>query len=1502
MQGKLFPPQLEQCESHVKDCQQCHETLVELSANDTLSDRIFEALKPETTDALGEETPAAEKDSVEIQNLLHRLNSDDFKLDAMRFRQSRGNDQEMVNPEIIADRAAEVLRCLTPEAESLGVLGDYTLVRLIGAGSTGVVFQAVDQKLDRTVALKVLRPSLGETARERFLAEAKSAASIEHVNVVTIFEVGKVGRLAYMAMPWLPGQTLESLLASAEQLSADQIVKITTQVAAGLSAAHQNNLVHRDIKPANLWICEDDFRLKILDFGLARISDDDPNLTATGMLAGTPSFMSPEQTRGLELDGRSDLFSLGCVLYRLLTGKLPFGAPTVLAVLSSIQSHHPTPPVGLKSDVSQNLSDLTMCLLEKQPADRPQSALQTIELLQTPREQWSLAVQNYAATPAQNIAVNNRPAASPKSASSGRGWSSWFLAAIGLAMLGTIGWWFAPQIIRVATDQGEVVIETNDDNVEVQVLQDGKIVRVVDTQTHQSFALKSGQYSFNAVPTEQEDGETNTFSISPNALTVRRGDSAILSVTLVTKEAASVASEERETSIKVPVRALYKGKPFQHWIETARFDNHIPTITQAMVACAKIKETKEEQDQLLALTCKLARHHGSNVVGASPDSDLYHESFMAVLDHCDDDEILEFIRKELNAGTVQSRKFIYAWMFHVSGRNSGISNEDLAQRNRVRMRTAELSEAFSKNLDAPFVTQLAEAMLDRGALETAEEDSEKLLRQIRDSSLGAAIKESVKTVGLTKRYELAKLALEVFPDDSQIFKIYRKDLFDSKLDDTTIKSEGFSLGLFPNTEIPWPVARVNLLKSILQALAPSEWSGKRPKLDPKTEARRFAAAADLLAEVVDGFLSDMPQGIEITAEGEAIVSPGKSEIEGLKEEVRISVDPSTSDFSLAGTPEDTALVQKAFEDWTSTRNLLQQILNPNREQNLLLQQVSQNGRFGGGGGGFGFSTQQSFEPLPPDRLCRNVLQTIHTIGQRSSDEKVKQSLIKTLTRLEAALGPDETFTENAFLGGIPGAPLREDIKYVLANLRGTPINAPANTRLRNDQQSNNALPENAPVAPGIPIANAKTAESDIKPKDQTVSATKPFFKGQTFNRWFHTAFYDRDLRSRADAMDGCAATAETEQEWEQLIGLTRDLARQYGSRVSGLNRETDYLEDAMVKVLNKAGVDRTLEFFKTEIAQGNASSLAFCEKWFYTTTDGSLEVPGIRHEHEMRDTVANRTVELLDDMNINMESPGVLDLLGALIRWRGQKKEILNPIRNSSFGAKLKKLLINGDLQQQIRLRTVALPILKEDQQIMDLYVSTLVNPELNEGTFELPEGSHIHGSWARYLLLNSFSHFVFPSDWETEQSEKKSDSDSPNINHAVEALTRVLDGIFVSGKQKLKFSDSQAYSPFHPMQVMTDRELVRILLRHLYHVSHQVREDENKRRLIESIEKIRQWLSSQDWSPTIDGEFDKQLITLGKDTEYLMALLKGKELPERHQPSSLWNANSGGGFGGGVF
>ena len=546
LNGNFHPPQLDLLESHLKDCEHCYDTLAGLNGDDTLTERLAEVLQhgdSENAEENPDDSFEAPGDSAEIQNLLGRLTSEDFKRSAMAAGPKHDHRDRTAQMEMVADRAAEILRCVTSDEESLGILGDYKLTHLIGAGSTGVVFQALDQPLNRTVALKVLRPSLGEAARTRFLTEAKLAASIEHANVVTIFQVGQIDRLAFMAMQWLPGQTLDDLLSSGEQLSDEQIVEIIRQVATGLHAAHQNQLVHRDIKPANLWICEEDHQLKLLDFGLARINDGNHNLTATGMLAGTPGFMSPEQTRGLELDGRSDLFSLGCVLYRLLAGQLPFDAPSILATLSSIQSDHPVAPVKINSKADQDLSDLAMCLLEKRPEDRPQSAAQVVELLTTPREQWSLQVPTHTNLLQPNDGTSRPQTKAIGAGGNGRKWTTWIAAMLGLLMLGGFGW----QMFRIKTDQGEIVIKTSDDDVEVQVLQHGEVIKVIDTKTQQSFSLKSGQYSFRAVASDSSKAaeEGNSFTIEPETLTMKRGDSVTVSVTVKPNQNANpqVASD-----------------------------------------------------------------------------------------------------------------------------------------------------------------------------------------------------------------------------------------------------------------------------------------------------------------------------------------------------------------------------------------------------------------------------------------------------------------------------------------------------------------------------------------------------------------------------------------------------------------------------------------------------------------------------------------------------------------------------------------------------------------------------------------------------------------------------------------------------------------------------------------------------------------------------------------------------------------------------------------------
>jgi hypothetical protein len=255
----------------------------------------------------------------------------------------------------------------------VGRLAHYRVVRALGAGGMGAVFLAVDESLGRRVALKVMLPEHAAEpgARERFLREARAAAAVNHDNVVTIFQVGEDGGMPFIAMELLAGTSLAAYLIEHGRLTAAQALRIGREAAAGLDAAHARGLIHRDVKPANIWLEAPHGRVKILDFGLAKSSDERADgLTATGQVVGTPGFMSPEQARGRPLDARSDLFSLGTVLYLLVTGQMPFDGRTTMAVLTALAVDEPIPVRQLAPDVPEAFAAEIHRLLSKRPADR----------------------------------------------------------------------------------------------------------------------------------------------------------------------------------------------------------------------------------------------------------------------------------------------------------------------------------------------------------------------------------------------------------------------------------------------------------------------------------------------------------------------------------------------------------------------------------------------------------------------------------------------------------------------------------------------------------------------------------------------------------------------------------------------------------------------------------------------------------------------------------------------------------------------------------------------------------------------------------------------------------------------------------------------------------------------------------------------------------------------------------------------------------------------------
>ena len=293
-------------------------------------------------------------------------------------------------------------------AGELGWLAHYRVLRLLGEGGMGMVFLAEDSLLSRPVALKVIRPEIGDTPgiAQRFMREARTTAAIKHDHIVTIYQVGQENGIPFLAMEYLKGMSLDEWLDRGRRPSVEVVLRIGREIAAGLSAAHRQNLIHRDIKPANIWLEAPAGRVKILDFGMARSEREDVEITGTGAVMGTPAYMAPEQARGEPAGVSSDLFSLGCVLYRLCAWRLPFEGESVTAVLTSLATETPPAPRDLNDRIPVGLSVLIMRLLHKMPEARPVSAdAVDRELLNIERELLAERqnVESPAAVPAMDV-------------------------------------------------------------------------------------------------------------------------------------------------------------------------------------------------------------------------------------------------------------------------------------------------------------------------------------------------------------------------------------------------------------------------------------------------------------------------------------------------------------------------------------------------------------------------------------------------------------------------------------------------------------------------------------------------------------------------------------------------------------------------------------------------------------------------------------------------------------------------------------------------------------------------------------------------------------------------------------------------------------------------------------------------------------------------------------------------------------------------------------------
>ncbi|NJM08568.1 serine/threonine protein kinase, partial [Candidatus Gracilibacteria bacterium] len=252
------------------------------------------------------------------------------------------------------------------------ILGRFTIIEELGRGGMAVVYKAVQSDLDRVVALKVLPLELSRDSSyiARFRHEARSAARLEHPHIVPIYEIGEADGAHFIAMKFIPGQTLKEVIQQEHAMGLARAVELLTPIAAALDYAHRHGVVHRDIKPSNMMLTGEGW-MYLTDFGLAKGATAGDGLTRTGTVMGTPEYMSPEQAQGLlEVGPASDIYALGVVLYEMLTGDYPFQAETPLGMLAARLVHAPRPPRQLRPDLPLDVEAVVMRALARDPQHR----------------------------------------------------------------------------------------------------------------------------------------------------------------------------------------------------------------------------------------------------------------------------------------------------------------------------------------------------------------------------------------------------------------------------------------------------------------------------------------------------------------------------------------------------------------------------------------------------------------------------------------------------------------------------------------------------------------------------------------------------------------------------------------------------------------------------------------------------------------------------------------------------------------------------------------------------------------------------------------------------------------------------------------------------------------------------------------------------------------------------------------------------------------------------
>jgi WD40 repeat protein len=476
LDGVLAPEVEAAVVAHLDTCAQCQRTLEELAGGG----EPLLAVARQVGAAPPVSTPA-------LRAVLHGL----------------AHDTEVPDePEAGPDGGVLALLAPPERPGEIGRLGPYAVLGVIGRGGMGVVLKAHDESLRRPVAIKVLAPQLAAApaARERFLREARAAAAVRNEHVVAIHAVEEAYGLPFLVMEYLPGETLQERIERGGPLGPEEVVRIGRAAAEGLAAAHARGLVHRDVKPSNILL--EAGRAKITDFGLARAAGD-ATLTYSGHVVGTPRYMSPEQADCGPVDGRADLFSLGCVLYAVCTGQAPFDGEGPLAVLRQVCEREPTPVREVNPAMPGWLAAVIARLMAKHSAERFQSAAEVAEVL----------------------AKRQAPPARRTNPRRGRRWAAAaaLLLAGGLALTEATGaTQFAATLVRIASPDGVLVVRVDDPAVKVTVEREGEVV--ITGAGPQEVRLRPGQYRLKAA----RDGQV----LRTELVTITRGDRRVVSVHL----------------------------------------------------------------------------------------------------------------------------------------------------------------------------------------------------------------------------------------------------------------------------------------------------------------------------------------------------------------------------------------------------------------------------------------------------------------------------------------------------------------------------------------------------------------------------------------------------------------------------------------------------------------------------------------------------------------------------------------------------------------------------------------------------------------------------------------------------------------------------------------------------------------------------------------------------------------------------------------------------------